>query len=40
MVDRDHTNDEISQAWEEGEIIRLHKGKGVEGNTQMKEESP
>ena len=32
MVDRAHINEEISQAWDEGEIVRLCKGKCVKGN--------
>ena len=31
MIERAHTNEEIPQSWEEGEIIRLYKGKGVKG---------
>ena len=31
MVDKAHINEEIPQAWEEGETIRLYKGKCVKG---------
>ena len=31
MLDRAHMSEEIPQAWEEGEIIKLYKGKGVKG---------
>ena len=31
MIERAHTNEDIPQSLEEGEIIRLYKGKGVKG---------
>ena len=31
MINSAHTNEVIPEAWEEGEIIRLYKGKGVKG---------
>ena len=39
ILEQIHKTEEIPNSWEEGEIIRLYKGKGLKGNAQMKEES-
>ena len=38
LLEKAHKEEAIPKAWEEGEIIRLYKGKGPKGNAQMKGE--
>ena len=39
VIENIHTTEDISQSWEEGEIMRFYEGKGQKENGPMKEAS-